>query len=552
MPVVYRTRPDGWVSRCRTRRVFTHILSTALALALPVSLPSCARFTPPERDHADVPVPEAFTLYGPAERAPDAWWESFNSSELNRLVDEALAGNLTMAQAVARIRQAGAVARQTSALRQPELNYSANTAISRRHTELGGGESGLDAATRRLNALNALLGAAGGGGATSGVTKGPLLSAVDSVRQGRNAVESLLAPSPPTAVTVDTDSYGLGLTAGYEVDVWGRLKAGDAAALASLEATREDAHAVMHTIAGQVALTWHGLLESAQVLEVIHGQLETNKTNLGLIELRYRSGLATILDVYQQRQAVAETESVIPVQEARYELLKHTLAVLLGRSPRDELGLTETTFTDPGALPDFGIPADLLARRPDVRAAGLRLRSSDWQVAAARADRLPRLRLTANLNTDVESLGQVFDNWFAQLAASVTGPIFDSGRRKAEVERTRAVVDERLAAYRLTVLDAVAEVEDALVLLDRQQAFRQALEVQLEAARNSHREALGRYRKGLTDYLPVLTALRNLQSLERDVVEAEHDVLVYRVQLHLALGGDWMAGKLEVAEGTTS
>ena len=143
----------------------------------------------------------------------------------------------------------------------------------------------------------------------------------------------------------------------------------------------------------------------------------------------------------------------------------------------------------------------------------------------------------------------LLDNWFAQLAASVTGPIFDGGRRKAEVERTQAVVEERLAAYREVVLGAIAEVEDALVLLDRQQAYIQALDVQLAAAQNAHREALGRYRKGLTDYLPVLTALRNRQGLERDVVEAAHDHLVYRVQLHLALGGGWMAGQLDEVEG---
>ena len=518
-------------------------------------LASCARFDPPERTLADAQVPEAFTMYGPVESAPDTWWEGFNSEELNRLVTEALAGNLSLAQAVARIEQAGAVVRQAGAPLRPTLSYGADTALSRRRTEIGGGESAVDAATRRLNALNSLLGAATGATGTTGgtgVTGGPLLSAAQAASRGRDAVETLLAPSPDTAITVDTDSYGLGLTAGYEVDLWGRIRSGEAAAIASLEATREDAHAVMHTIAGQVALTWLDLLEVAQVLDVVRSQLEANKTNLGLIELRYRNGLATLLDIYQQRQAVAETESAIPLLEARYDLLKHTLAILLGRAPRDDLGLTETRFAAPGGLPDYGIPAGLLARRPDVRAAGLRLRSADWQVAVARADRLPRLQLTASLSTDAEALDSLLDNWFAQLAASVTGPIFDGGRRKAEVERTRAVVDERLAAYRLAVLESVAEVEDALVLIDRQQVFIQALDTQLEAARNSHREALGRYRKGLTDYLPVLTALRNLQGLERDVVEAAHDLLVYRVQLHLALGGGWMAGQLEAAKGTNS
>ncbi|MBX3178110.1 MAG: TolC family protein [Candidatus Hydrogenedentes bacterium] len=541
MPVV----PSRWMPVTRLSGPIARYGVIAAAAASLLVLPSCARFTPPDRTSTELPIPAAFSLYETAGELPDAWWNSFDSGDLNALVDAALSGNFTIAQAAARIRQAGAVARQAGAPLRPTLSYGADASLSRRRTELGGGESGLDAATRRLNALNALLDAASGGGGGTG----PLGGAVRSAQQGRNAVESLLQPSPPDSLTVNTDQYGLGLTAGYEVDVWGRLRADEAAALSALDATREEAHAVVHTIAGQVALTWFNLLETAQVLGVVRGQLETNQTNLGLIELRYRNGLATTLDVYQQRQAVAETESAIPLLEARYELLKHTLNILLGRAPRDDLDLTEAAFAAPGPLPPYGLPADLLARRPDVRAAGLRLRAADWRVAAARADRLPRLQLSAGLSSDAAAIGSLFDSWIAQLAASVTGPLFDGGRREAEIERARAEADERLAAYRQIVLEAVAEVEDALVLIDRQQALIQALDRQLEAARNSHREALGRYRKGLTDYLPVLTALRNLQSLERDVVEAAHDLLVYRVQLHLALGGGWMAGALDAREG---
>ncbi len=498
---------------------------------------SCAHHTPVPRHQDELPLPDAYTLYGPMEASADTWWQDFESDELNRLVDEALAGNLSIAQAAARIRQAGALVQQATSLRRPTLSYSGDTAISRSRTEVGGGESSLDATTRRLNAINGLLGAATGG-------TGTLLSAVDQVQQGRDAITSLNASGPDTTLTVDTDSYGLGLTAGYEVDLWGRLRAGEEAAVADFEASREDVHAALLSVVGQVVITWTDSIEVSRVLEVVRGQLETNKTNLGLIELRYRNGLATTLDVYQQRQAVAETEAALPFLEAQQALLQHTLAVLLGKTPKTDLALATTEFPTVLPLPELGLPSDLLARRPDVRAAGLRLRSADWEVSAAQADRLPQLQLTAGLSTDVASLGSLFDNWVAQLAASVTGPLFDGGRRKAEVERTQAVVDERLAAYRLTVLNAVTEVEDALVLIDRQEAFITALAAQLAAAQDAHREALGRYRQGLTDYLPVLTALRNLQGLERDVVEAAHDLQVYHVQLRLALGGTWMDDEL--------
>jgi len=166
-------------------------------------------------------------------------------------------------------------------------------------------------------------------------------------------------------------------------------------------------------------------------------------------------------------------------------------------------------------------------------------------VSAALADRLPAIRLSASASYGADDLDLLFDNWMARLAGSITGPIFDAGSRKAEVERTRAVVDERLAAYKLTVATAVQEVEDALVLEAKQGEYIEALKTQLEAARSAYDESLARYRKGLNDYLPVLSALTSVQLLERGLVQAEHDLLVYRVQLHLALGGTWMREELE-------
>ena len=183
----------------------------------------------------------------------------------------------------------------------------------------------------------------------------------------------------------------------------------------------------------------------------------------------------------------------------------------------------------------------MLANRPDVRKAGLQLRSADWRVSAARADRLPALRLTAGAsygNNDID-IADVFDSWAANLAASVTGPIFDGGRRKAEVERTRAVVDERLASYEQTVLNAIKEVEDALVSEEKQRAFIIALDQRLAAARRSHEESVNRYRNGLIEYTTVLIQLNTLQNLERDRVEAQYDLLRYRINLYRALGGTW-------------
>ena len=542
---------------------------TAL-VALVALTASCSRFAPPERGTEDLPLSEAFTLYGPTTPAPEQWWHALNSEELNGLVANAIDGNFTLQQAVARIRQAGAVAKQAGAFRYPDLGYEGSSSVTRTHTDTGESTPKLDIATQKLGALSTLLstnGMATATGSSSATSTGnPLLDAAlapmystqaaaqaagsyaQAAQSKLNALDTLLSSPPSSEMTFTTESYLVGLTTNYELDLWGRLRASQQSALLNLEASREDVYSAMHTVAGQVVLTWLDILLDKNVLEVVREQIKKNETNLELIELRWRNGLATALDVFQQRQAVAQAGAAIPPLEAQLATLEHQLAVLLGKAPRADLGLAADAFPEPGALPDQGIPADLLAQRPDVRAAGLWLRSADWQVSAARADRLPAIRLSASASYGADEFDLLFDNWMARLAGSVTGPIFDAGSRKAEVARTRAVVDERLAAYQQTVAIAVQEVEDALVLEAKQGEYIDALKRQLDAAESAYGESLARYRKGLNDYLPVLSALTAVQTLERTLVQAEHDLLVYRVQLHLALGGAWMRDKLEVPE----
>lgn len=335
------------------------------------------------------------------------------------------------------------------------------------------------------------------------------------------------------------ENYTLGLTAAYELDLWGRVRSTTEAAALDAEASRESLHTAAMTLTSRVALSWTALLAQRLQTDVIRQQLDANKTSLELIELRFRQSLSSALDVYQQRQTVAGTASLIPRAELSEELLRNELAVLLGRADFDSLRMEQQALPEIGPLPAVGIPADVLANRPDVRQAGLKLRAADWQVSAARADRLPAIRLTGSLDYSSSDLRDLFDNWAANLAASLTGPLFDGGRRKAEVARARAVAEERLEAYRETVLNAIREVEDALVSEQKQLAYIETLNHQLKAARRSYEESVNRYRNGMVEYTTVLIQLSTLQNLERTRVQAQYDLLRYRINLYKALGGAW-------------
>ena len=365
-----------------------------------------------------------------------------------------------------------------------------------------------------------------------------------AVRAGAARVPSIgydgaAASTKTSTPDVTIESYSLGANASYELDLWGRVKSEAEAAALDRDASREQLNTAMITLASQVALRWSAILSQRLQLEVIHNQLTANETSLELIELRFRKSLSSALDVYQQRQTVAGTASVIPLAELREDLLNNELAALLGRTDLQSLSISDGALPTVEALPGIGIPADVLANRPDVRQAGLQLKAADWSVSAARADRLPAIRLSASAGYASADPANLFDDWITNLAGSLTGPVFEGGRRKAEVERTRALADERLGAYRAVVINAIREVEDALVSEQKQRDYLAALDRRLDAARLSYGESINRYRNGLIEYTTVLIQLNTLQTLERERVAAQYELVQYRINLYRALGGTW-------------
>jgi NodT family efflux transporter outer membrane factor (OMF) lipoprotein len=274
--------------------------------------------------------------------------------------------------------------------------------------------------------------------------------------------------------------------------------------------------------------------------QLLAEQLKTNLIQLELINLRFRKSMVSALDVYQQKQIVEKVKAQIPLVESQEKLFFHKLALLLGKPPAAAIKINRNNLPVVDEIPSIGIPADILSNRPDVRSSGFRLKAIEWKVAAARANRLPSLDLTASLQYNSQSLDLLMDNWIIALAGNLTAPILDGKRRKAEVNLQIALADENLASYRSTVLTAIKEVEDALISEAKQREHLKALESELKAAQNALNEARERYRKGLNEYLPVLTQLLSVQNLEIDFIQKKTQLLLIRISLHRALGGTWM------------
>ena len=447
-----------------------------IGAALLAFLPVACTFLPEREEALEPEVPANFSEETGASSIHTLWWEDFDSAELDRLVEEAFSGSFNLRQAEARLRQARATAVIAGGNLYPEVNLAA------------------------------------AGGATRARTDGG---------------------------TATTENYSLGLAASYEIDLWGRVRSTANEADTLVLASSADLDTARITLAAEVTDRWLSIVELKSQLELVRGQLETNRTYLELILLRQRKGLATALAVFQQKQVVAGTESLIPLLDSQLATTRYELAVLLGRPPRSNIGLVSDQIPDLSPLPEIGLPSQLLANRPDIRSAYFRLESSDWGVSAARANRLPALALTASAGYRSVEFDDLFDNWFAGFAGALLAPLIDGGRRSAEADRALAISEERLAYYRETVLTAFREVEDALVREKKQTDYIFSRGNQLAAAKNALSEALLRYRKGDIEYLDVLASITSVQSLEREVLSARRDLLIYRVSLYRALGSRW-------------
>ena len=422
-----------------------------------------------------VSLADRFSLAGEAELPPQ-WWRSFNDPILNQLIPRALAANLPLRATWDRLRQAEAVARRTASDLVPQLDAAGSASVSRE-------DDG------------------------------------DSIRN-RNSVS-------------------LGLAASYELDLWGRIRSRRDAARLDAAASAEDLQTAALTLSAQVASVWYQLVEQRGQLGLLDRQHDIARQVLKLVTLRFRRGQAGASDVLQQRQLLEANRGQQALARAQAATLALQLAVLLGRAPGSGDLPTTGDLLELPPLPRTGLPADLLQRRPDLRAAYAKVRAADARLAGAIADRLPRFSLAAQASSEGGDGRDLFHNWLASLAGNLVAPLVDGGRLQAEVERSGAAADEALNTYGQAVLAALAEVEEGLAREEAQRQYLDRLTSQLHLAGQVVNRVRGRYLRGQEEYLRVLDAQLSQQELERSLLVARRQLIDDRIALCRALAGGW-------------
>jgi multidrug efflux system outer membrane protein len=347
----------------------------------------------------------------------------------------------------------------------------------------------------------------------------------------------------PNPLVSESTRLGVSLDLSWELDVWGRLRAGKDAAKGELEAARAAYDGARLSLAGQTAKAWFAVLEAREQLDLAERQLASWRTTEAQVGARYERGLRSPLDLRFARTQVAASEARAIIRRHALDRIARQLEALLGRYPSAELAATSPSANlsewPPMPAVPSGVPLDVLARRPDLVRAEQRVFAADRRVWAAKASLLPRVAITGSAGSVSEDFAHLLDGDFGvwQLAANLMQPIFEGGRLRGAVRKAKSAAGAEAADYVSTAIVAFTEVEIALSGESYLARTEEALERASVEAAAAERLASERYRSGIEGYVTLLESSRSALQADSALIEARRQRLENRVDLVLALGG---------------
>jgi NodT family efflux transporter outer membrane factor (OMF) lipoprotein len=466
----------------------------------------------PDYVRPDAPVDQAWMTQQP--ESPDGkqaaptdqnWWESFSDPTLTALVKSAYAQNLTLRAAGLRV---------------------------------------IEARARR------------------GIAVGRFFPQVQQVTGGLNHNH----PSENGAFPTQGSSYedaSVGIDAAWELDFWGKFRRGIESADADVLASVADYDTVLMSLVSDVATDYILIRAIEEQLVYSRANVELQKDTLDLTQKRFKAGAVSELDVTTARATLADTQALVPLEENDLRQAKLALCLLLGRTPSEleaELAGPDAASPAPRGVPAaperiaVGIPADLLRRRPDVRASERAAAAQSARIGAAKADLYPSISITgstgfasANVSDSRHvHLGDVADSdsFYGFLGLAVNWPVLNYGRIENNIRVQDALYEEAVAAYRQTVLQAASDVEGGLSVFLRSRERLAFLTESVSATQRSVELSLIQYKAGATDFIRVNTAQSQLVTQQIAMVTAQAATALGAVRTFRALGGGW-----EIREG---
>jgi multidrug efflux system outer membrane protein len=359
-------------------------------------------------------------------------------------------------------------------------------------------------------------------------------------------VDGSLSSSPAAGAGSNDTAYALGLVLSWELDLFGKLRRANEAARAEMLASEDVARAVMSTVVATTASAWLTLRELDQEVRITRANIRTQEESLDLVRSLMQGGVVSGAEEQQAITQLANTRARLPQLEQAVIATENSLSLLLGQAPGTIARSADAPLLQPPALPDPGLPSELLERRPDVRAAEQALHAATARVGVAIANRfpVPTLGLGGFFGRTGVDLGDVFDNSGSTAEVESWGPnaslpLLDWGRGVYGVRGARATAQAAAHDYRFTVLNALAEVSNAMVSTELGGQVVAQSQISADAAVEALRLQDMRFRAGASSYLEVLDAQRQQYGAEIALAQARQRHLLAHVELYRALGGGW-------------
>lgn len=441
----------------------------------------------PEYKRPKVAVDPSFhnatpSIYGANEPLTE-FWSQFQDPLLNRLIAEGISSNYDLKIAVARLREARALRRETNYDRFPTVTTQANFTKSRLSKD-----------------------------------------------QGQGFPSNLL----------QNELFDAGFDTSWEIDFFGRVRRSVQAATAAEQATAYDVAAVQVSITSEIARNYMELRGLQTQLAVAQRNVDNQSNTLDITQARLDAGRGTAFDTERAQAQLSSTRAIIPTIKTQIAFAENRLAVLTGRAPSALIDELNHEIPVP-ALPekiDVSSPEELLRRRPDISAAERRLASQTALVGVSVADLFPRVVFSGNFSLNAGAINDLGTSGSSSytFGPSVTWPAFNLGRVRARIRASEARNDEALAAYQKTVLEAIEETENSLVALEQARARRDQLEQAAKASKNAAELARVRFDGGIADFLQVLDAERTELDAEDRLAESQTQTATATIAVYKALG----------------
>ena len=469
------------------RPTATSLFAIAAFGLIVLSLTGCTLGPEPERPTTAADVGEGY-VHASGEARPglpevSPWWRTFGDETTVELVELALENNTDLWAAAARVLEAEARLKKAGGARLPQIGYNAGVSKQRNSFVL------------------------------------PEIGRRD----------------------IDSTTYSYGFNVSWQADLFGRLKRTQQSQWAQLLAEEANQEAVVHAVVASVVRSRVLVATAAWALDINREITRSWESTTKTVDRRYRAGIAGAVELHLARENLASARASEVVIAGQLEQARLALDVLVGRRPGSAEMLPDTMPQLPSLEPvPLGLPAALLDRRPDLRQAELQLEAATYGVGAAIANLYPDLNLTGSVGENGDRINDLnITDFVYNIVGNLTGPLFTGGQRRADVAAARARAEQAAAIYAGAVLDALREVEAALVEGDATLESFELTTERVAEARAADRLAKERYQRGVEVLLTVLETERRLRLAEQAIITNTSNVWNTRIDLFLALGGDW-------------